>query len=151
MADQPPEFTPPPPPPGTPSPAFQPPPGYAMPPGYQSPQGYQPPPPGYQPAPGYAPPPGNVPPSAGYSPVIYGAAGGATLMSQFGGRAMWSIILGLVSVGVPIATGLTTGGSFTFFYVLPIFGVIRGLQAMGRGQVIGGVVGIVLNVIGGLI
>jgi hypothetical protein len=48
-------------------------------------------------------------------------------------------------------TGLTTGGSYTFFYVLPIFGLIRGVQAVTRGQVIGGGVGIVLNVIGGII
>jgi hypothetical protein len=82
---------------------------------------------------------------------MYAAAGGLGLASQFGGRALWSIILGLVSVGVPIATGLTTGGSFTFFYVLPIFGVIRGFQAIGKGQVIGGIVGIALNAIGGLI
>jgi hypothetical protein len=64
---------------------------------------------------------------------------------------MWSIILGLISVGVPIVTGLTTGGSFTFFYILPIVGALRGFQAIGRGQVMGGIVGIALNAIGGLI
>jgi hypothetical protein len=139
MSDAPPEFTPPPPPPGTPPPAFQAPPGYAMPPNYQPP------------AATYAPPAGYVPPSAGYSSATYAAVGGIGLMSQFGGRALWSIILGLISVGVPIATGLTTGGTFTFFYVLPIFGAVRGLQAIARGQVIGGIVGIALNMIGGLI
>jgi hypothetical protein len=151
VSDPPPEFTPPPPPPGTPPPAFQPPPGFALPPGYQPPTSYQAPPPGYQPASGYAPPSGYVPPSTGYSPAIYAAAGGVGLMSQFGGRAMWSIILGLISVGVPIVTGLTTGGSFTFFYILPIVGALRGFQAIGRGQVMGGIVGIALNAIGGLI
>jgi hypothetical protein len=126
----------PPPPPGTPPPNYQPPPrsfsdippsaqGYGMPPG----------------APGY----GNVPP-AGYPQ----ARPGIGLTSQFTGLAMWSIILGLVSVGVPLATGLMGNGGVYFFYILPIFGFIRGVQAATRGQVIGGVVGIVLNILGGL-
>jgi hypothetical protein len=94
------------------------------------------PPPG---APGYAPP-------TGYAPLQTGAG----IMSQFTGRAAWSIVLGVLSVGVPIVTGLTSNSTF-YFYVLPIFGFIRGVQAVTRGQVIGGIVGIVLNCIGGLI
>jgi hypothetical protein len=73
------------------------------------------------------------------------------MMSQFRGVALWSVILGVLSVGVPIVTGLTSGSGVVYFYVLPIFGFIRGVQAVTRGQVIGGVVGIVLNAIGGLI
>jgi hypothetical protein len=92
-------------------------------------------------APGY----GNVPP-AGYPQ----ARPGISLTSQFTGLAMWSIILGLVSVGVPLATGLMGNGGAYFFYVLPIFGFIRGVQAVTRGQMIGGIVGIVLNILGGL-
>jgi hypothetical protein len=95
-------------------------------------------PPGMQ---GYAQP-------SGYR--MAGAAG-PSLMTQFRGMAGWSIILGVVSVGVPIVTGLTTGGSVVYFYVLPIFGLIRGVQAIMRGQVLGGIVGIVLNILGGLI
>ncbi len=72
-------------------------------------------------------------------------------MSQFTGMALWSVILGVLSVGVPILTGLTSGGHVVYFYVIPIFGLIRGIQAVTRGLVIGGIVGIVLNVIGGLI
>jgi hypothetical protein len=72
-------------------------------------------------------------------------------MSQFTGMARWSVILGVLSVGVPILTGLTSNGHIVYFYVIPIFGFIRGIQAVTRGQVIGGVVGIVLNAIGGLI
>lgn len=72
-------------------------------------------------------------------------------MSQFTGIALWSVILGLVSVGVPLVTGLMSSGGTYYFYVLPIFGLIRGIQAVTRGQVIGGIVGIVLNVLGGLI
>ncbi len=92
-------------------------------------------------APGY----GNVPP--GYPQ----ARPGISLTSQFTGLAMWSIILGVVSVGVPIVTGLMGNGGVVFFYILPIFGFIRGVQAATRGQVIGGVIGIVLNVLGGII
>jgi len=97
----------------------------------------------YGPAPGT---PGYVPPT-GYSPLQTGAG----IMSQFTGMARWSVILGVLSVGVPILTGLTSNGHIVYFYVIPIFGFIRGIQAVTRGQVIGGVVGIVLNAIGGLI
>jgi len=72
-------------------------------------------------------------------------------MSQFTGFARWSIILGLLSVGVPIVSGLISGGSVFYFYILPIFGLIRGVQAVTRGQLIGGIVGIVLNIMGGLL
>jgi hypothetical protein len=138
-------FVPPPPPPGTPPPAFQAPPGYAMPPSYQLPQAP------YQPAAGYAPTYGYIPPTAGYAPAVYGAAAGFSLMSQFSGIALWSIILGAVSVGVPIMTYLSTGGTVTFFYVLPIVGLIRGFTAVSRGQVIGGMLGMGLSAVGGLI
>lgn len=87
-------------------------------------------------------------PPAGYS----GLQAGAGIMSQFTGMALWSVILGALSVGVPMVTLLTTRGAHPFyFYVIPIFGLIRGIQAVTRGQVIGGIVGIVLNVIGGAI
>ncbi len=75
----------------------------------------------------------------------------ASIMSQFTGMALWSVILGAASVGVPILTALSSGGHIVYFYIIPIFGLIRGIQAVTRGQVIGGIVGIVLNVIGGLI
>lgn len=115
--------------------------------------------------PQYAPPPAappsfsDIPPSAqlpptapGYTPAAYtGLQTGAGIMSQFTGMALWSVILGVLSVGVPILTGLTSGGHIVYFYVIPIFGLIRGIQAVTRGLVIGGIVGIVLNVIGGLI
>jgi hypothetical protein len=74
---------------------------------------------------------------------------GVSMMSQFTGIAMWSIILGLLSVGVPLVTGLMSSGGTYYFYILPIFGLIRGVQAVRRGQMIGGIVGIVLNILGG--
>jgi hypothetical protein len=120
-----------------------------MPPGYQPPQqSFSDIPPS---APGYGMPPGS--PGYGYVPPTgYPTTRPAvSLASQFTGMAMWSIILGIVSVGVPIVTGLFTSGGIVYFYILPIFGFIRGIQAVTRGQVIGGVVGIVLNIIGGLL
>jgi len=72
-------------------------------------------------------------------------------MSQFTGMALWSVVLGALAVGVPVLTALSNNGHILYFYVIPIFGFIRGIQAVTRGQLIGGVVGIVLNAIGGLI
>jgi len=125
---------PPPPPPSNPNPP--PPPGYAPPP-------YQPPP--LQP--GMAPPPG----SPGYMPQpITPTTGGINLGAQFIG-AGWSIGVGLAGILLPIISAFILSGSIFYFYVLPIFGVIYGVRAIGRGFVIGGIVGIVLNVIAGFI
>jgi len=125
---------PPPPPPSNPNPP--PPPGYAPPP-------YQPPP--LQP--GMAPPPG----SPGYMPQpITPTTGGIKLGAQFIG-AGWSIGVGLAGILLPIISAFILSGSIFYFYVLPIFGVIYGVRAIGRGFVIGGIVGIVLNVIAGFI
>ena len=70
--------------------------------------------------------------------------GGVSLMSQFSGSAMWSILLGLVSVVVPFVFGRV-------FFFLPLIGLYYGVRAIRRGQMIGGIVGIVLCVIGGII
>jgi hypothetical protein len=130
---------PPPPPPGSnpPPPPFQPPPGYPPPPQFQPPPGYLPPPADIPP-PGYT---GQVPPP--YIPVAAVGAGGA-LLSQFGGAAAWSIGLGIVSIVVPLA-------STFYFPIMPIIGALNGVRAIQRGRVIGGIVGLVLNGIGGLI
>src|SRR5260370_37820213 len=118
----------PPPPPGSPPPT---------PPGYQPPQqSFSDIPPSAQ---GYGMPTGaqgygNVPP-AGYPQ----ARPGISLTSQFTGIAMWSIILGILSVGVPMATGLMGNGSITVVYILPVFGLFRGDQARTPRQMIGGV------------
>jgi hypothetical protein len=72
------------------------------------------------------------------------AAGGINLLQQFRSYAGWSVLLGLASVIVPVVFGYV-------FYLLPIFGIVAGIRAIMRGQLIGGIVGIVLNAIGGLI
>jgi hypothetical protein len=116
-------------------------------------------PPQYTPPPVAPPSFSDIPPSAqlppgapGYTPpaAYSGLQTGAGIMSQFTGMALWSVILGVLSVGVPILTSVA-GGHIVYFYVIPIFGLIRGIQAVTRGLVVGGIVGIVLNVIGGLI
>ena len=122
MSDNPPPPTPnlPPPPPGYPAPppTFQAP----APPDYAQPYQNQPPPP-------YA---------------AMGVAGAAGLMSQFTGRAAWSIGVGLVTIIAPFVVHWV-------FYVLALVGLLYGVQAIRRGQLIGGIIGIVLNVIGGLL
>lgn len=76
-------------------------------------------------------------------PVAAVGASGA-LMSQFGGAAAWSIGLGLVSIVVPLV-------STFYFPIMPIIGALNGVRAIQRGRVIGGIVGLVLNAVGGLV
>ena len=73
-----------------------------------------------------------------------GVGSAAGILSQFTGRAAWSCGIGVVTIVAPFF--------FNFvFYLLALVGLIYGIQAIRRGQLIGGIVGIVLNVIGGLI
>lgn len=131
MSDNPTAFPPPPPTtpqaPPPPPPVYQgpPPPAYVQP--YMQPQ--QPP---YGPQP-YAPPAG----------VVGGAMAGG-LIYQLGGPAAWSIAFGLISVVVPFATNY-------YFPILPIAGAISAIRAIQRGRVIGGIIGIAVNVVGGLV
>jgi hypothetical protein len=91
------------------------------------------------------------PPAAAAGYAAAPAARPATgLGYQFGGVAGWSIVVGLVSMAVPIVTGLTTGTS-TYFLVLPLFGIYRGFVAIRLGRTAGGAVGIALSILGGLI
>jgi hypothetical protein len=71
----------------------------------------------------------------------WGAAG---ILSQFGGSAAWACGVGLVTIIVPFAFGRV-------FFFLPIVGVLSGFRAIQRGQLIGGITGIVLSAIGGVI
>jgi hypothetical protein len=108
------------------------------------PQSYQSAPPAYQPPPL---PPG----SPGYMPQPISPTAGAGLGAQIVG-ARSSIIVGVIGVVVPIVWAIASGGGSVFyFYVLPIFGVIYGFRSVGRGFVIGGAIGIALNLLAGLI
>jgi hypothetical protein len=120
------------------------------------PSNLPPPPPGYapppsQPPPGYAPPPqpgyqGQMPPGM---PMI-AAAGGLSIGAQII-AARSSIIVGVIGIFVPIVTLMVTGGTVFYFYILPIFGLIYGVRAMTRGALIGGGIGVALNLIAGLV
>jgi hypothetical protein len=136
MSDLPPGYQPPPDPTGGQAPRTPIPP----PPSYQSP----PLPPGYAAAPpGYPAPPGM--PAGQAPPVLPMAIGGSAFaISQFTGPAGWSILLGLVTIIVPFLFNRV-------FFFLPIIGLLSAVQAIRRGKMIGGVIGIVLNVIGGII
>lgn len=100
------------------------------------------------PPPAYPPPPpdpyqqGTPPPVL---PTAVGPTSGAAgIIRQFTGNAGWSLILGLVTIAVPFIFNRV-------FFFLPIIGLIAGILAIRRGQLIGGIVGLVLNAIGGLI
>ncbi|HEV2217017.1 MAG TPA: hypothetical protein VGV88_05520 [Candidatus Dormibacteraeota bacterium] len=130
MSDQPPSPLPPPPPSMPPPP----PPGYAPPP---APPGYAPPPQGYQ---------QQMPPG-----MQVAAGAGLGIGAQIV-VARSSIIVGVIGILVPVVFSIVSGGGSAFyFYVLPIFGLIYGVRAMMRGAVIGGGIGVALNVVAGLV
>jgi hypothetical protein len=85
--------------------------------------------------------PGQVPPP--YLPTA-AAGAGLGLASQFSGDALWSVGFGLASTILPFVL------NYVFFF-LPLLGIFYGVRAIMRGRMIGGIVGIVLNVIGGII
>lgn len=107
-----------------------------------------PPPPPFEPPAGYAPPPIVPPGSPGQVPPPYlptaAAGAGLGLAYQFSGDALWSVGFGLASTILPFVL------NYVFFF-LPLLGIFYGVRAIMRGRMIGGIVGIVLNVIGGII
>ncbi len=127
----------PPPPPPPPSNALPPPP--TAPPPYQGtpPQGFQAP---------------MMPPqSPGYMPNPIGPAAGAGLglgAQLYAARS--SIIVGVIGILVPVLSAVFFGGTVVYFYVLPAFGIYYGIRVLTRGVVIGGLIGIALNVLAGL-
>src|SRR3989475_12182789 len=107
--------------------------------------GPPPPPPGLGPPPApYAPPsppatgspapppvgyPGSMPPPV--TPSALAMGGTAGLIRQFTGAAGWAVLLGIVTIAVPLIFN-------RIFFFLPIIGFIAGIQAIRRGQLIGG-------------
>jgi hypothetical protein len=83
-------------------------------------------------------------------PIAPSSAGGLNLGVQIAG-AGWPIGIGAAGILLPIVTGAMFGGNLFYFRILPIFGVIYGVRAIMRGFVIGGAIGIVLNVIAGIV
>ena len=80
-----------------------------------------------------------VPAGGRSAPAAAVAAGG--LGFQFGGAAAWSIGFGLVSIVVPFFANF-------YFPILPLFGLYRAVIAIRSGRLVGGVVGILLNLAG---
>ncbi len=116
-------------------------PGPPAPPPEAAPAPYAPlPPPVSSPPP--AAPPGTPPPVL---PTAIGAGGTAGLLSQFTGSAGWACLVGVITIAVPFIFNRV-------FFFLPIIGLILAIQAIVRSRkMVGGIVGIVLNVIGGII
>ena len=96
--------------------------------------------------PAYAPPPPAAAPygQPGIPQPIGPAPAGASILRQFTGTALVGILLGLATVIVPLVWGYV-------FYVLPIAGFLAGIAAIRRGQLIGGIVGVVLNAMGAVL
>jgi len=69
--------------------------------------------------------------------------GGGAMSGQFSGPALWSIVVGVLGIGLPFFTPF-------YFRILPIAGVITGVRAIMSGRLIGGGIGIGLNVIAGI-
>lgn len=61
-----------------------------------------------------------------------------------------SIIVGVIGIVVPVGSLMITGGTVVYFFILPVFGLIYGIRAMTRGAVVGGLIGVALNVLAGL-
>jgi hypothetical protein len=78
------------------------------------------------------------------NPIIAFAMGTGTVADQFSGPAMWSIGVGILAIGLPFFTPF-------YFRFLPIAGLISGVRAVTSGRLIGGAVGIGLNLVAGVI
>ena len=138
MSDSPAGFAPPPPPPNLPPPPPGPPsgPGFAAAaiPAPSAPDLAQP----YGQQPGYYAQP------SPYAAAGMFAGGAGAILYQFGGPAIFSIIAGVVAIVMPFVAGY-------YFIVLPIAGLISGARAIQRGRLLGGIVGIAVNLLGGLV
>lgn len=94
--------------------------------------------------PPYAPPPPGPYGQPGVAQPIGPAPMGASILRQVTGPAAVGILLGLATVIVPLVWGYV-------FYVLPIAGFLAGIAAIRRGQLIGGIVAVVLNAMGAVL
>lgn len=95
-------------------------------------------------------PPESLPPPPAdlrtQSRVVPAVAVGTTsaLAFQFGGAAAWAIGFGLVALVTPFVSSF-------YFRIFPIAGVISGIRALMHGRLIGGGIGLALNVIAALL
>ena len=82
-------------------------------------------------------------PPANTNRLIALTMGTGTMSGQFSGPALWSIVVGVLGIGLPFFTPF-------YFRFLPIAGIYSGVRAILSGRLIGGAVGIGLNVIAGI-
>jgi uncharacterized membrane protein len=83
-------------------------------------------------------------------PIGPSSGSGLNLVAQITG-AGWSIALGALGILVPVISAFVLSGSVFYFYLLPIFGFVYGIRSITRGFVIGGIIGMVLNVLAGIV
>jgi len=80
------------------------------------------------------------PAPASTNPLIAFAMGTGTMSGQFSGPAVWSIVVGLLGIGLPFFTPF-------YFRFLPVAGMYTGVRAIMSGRLIGGGIGLGLNAI----
>ena len=116
---------------------------YLTPPDNQQPPAYAGP--GFAAAPPAQPPAWQDPTAPkNTNPLIAVAMGTGTMSGQFSGPALWSIVVGILGIGLPLFTSF-------YFRFLPIAGIYTGVRALMSGRLIGGAVGIGLNVLAGIL
>jgi hypothetical protein len=89
---------------------------------------------------------------ATWVPTMSGAAGpvparasrpASGLAFQLGGAALWAMGFGLAAILAPLFT--------TFYFpILPLAGLLNAYRALRSGRTAGGVLGIALNILGGV-
>ena len=89
------------------------------------------------------------PGSPGYIPPPIAPSGGLNIGAQIVG-AGYSIGVGIVGIVVPVVSAMLLSGNIVYFYILPIFGLVYGVRAITRGFLIGGLIGIGLNILAGI-
>ncbi len=76
------------------------------------------------------------------NPLIAMAMGTGMMEGQFSGPALYSMIVGVACLALPFFTPL-------YFRFLPVAGIITGVRAVLSGRLIGGLIGIGLNIVAG--
>jgi hypothetical protein len=77
------------------------------------------------------------------NPLIAFAMGTGSMSGEFSGPALWSLVVGILGIALPFFTPF-------YFRFLPIAGILSGVRALMSGRLIGGAIGIGLNVIAGI-
>lgn len=92
-----------------------------------------------------SPPPPGTPPPAGFNPTPVGT-GRVYRRRGLRGNGIYSMVVGIISILVPIVSLFIMGnGHFTFLVILPVLGLVYGIISVVQGNRRGfGIAGIVL-------